>query len=59
MASIAVGAIFGIVSAATSASGWLWISLWAIDGVVFVTSLVLWLVARRAAAHRVGPLHRL
>jgi hypothetical protein len=52
--SIAVGAIFGIISAAAGPSGWLWTLFRAIDGVVFAVSLIIWLITRRATPRRAG-----
>jgi hypothetical protein len=46
MASVAVGAIFGIITAAASPSGWLWTLLWAIDGAVFLFALIVWVIGR-------------
>jgi hypothetical protein len=46
VASIAVGAIFGLINGIAAPSGWLWTALWALDGVVFVVALALWLASR-------------
>lgn len=46
LASIATGAILGIISAAGSPSGWLWTAIRVINGVVFVLALLVWLAAR-------------
>lgn len=42
LGSIAIGAVFGLISAIAAPSGWLWTFLWALDGVAFVAGLTVW-----------------
>jgi uncharacterized membrane protein len=49
VATIALGAIFGIISATTDTTGWLWTVVRALDGTVFVAALVVFLVTSRNA----------
>ncbi len=42
LGSIAIGAIFGLISAIAAPSGWLWTFLWAVDGVAFLAGLTVW-----------------
>jgi hypothetical protein len=43
LASVGIGAVFGLISATANPTGWLWTALRVIDGVIFVVAVLAWL----------------
>jgi hypothetical protein len=57
IATVAIAAVFGIVSATTDLSGWLWTLVRAFNAAAFVVALLVWLVTRRAASRDADSIH--